>query len=414
MKEIIPLDNNLLITYAQKYGTPLFVYDAGQIVARYRELYEYIKWPKLKILYAMKANYNVGIMNLLKSNNAYLDTVSPAEVYLALKLGYSKDDVLYTANNITDDEMQEIHKTGVLFNIDSLTRLEKFASAFPGSEVCLRFNPDVYAGAHKHVKTGGDITKFGILLSDVNAIKEITDKYKIEVVGLHEHTGSGIGETDKVYESMNNLLNIADPKIFPNLKFIDFGGGLKVPYKPTSKKIDFAIFGEKITSIFSDFCSRYGRELEMYFEPGKYIVAESGYLLMEVNTLKNNRGRLIAGTNSGFNHLIRPMLYGSYHQIENLSNPGGELKNYDVCGNICETGDCFAEQRELPEIREGDKLVIKNAGAYCYSMGSIYNLRSMPSELLIADGKEFLITKRISNEELAQSIISSANQMLSL
>lgn len=414
MKEFIPLDNNTLVNYALKYGTPLFVYNADLIVARYRGLYEYIKWPKLKILYAMKANYNIGIMNLLKNYNAFLDTVSPAEVHLALKLGFRIEDVLYTANNITKEEMFEIQKTGVLFNIDSLSSLKKYAEAFPGSEVCLRFNPDVYAGEHKHVKTGGDLTKFGILLTDVNAVKEITDKYKIKVVGLHEHTGSGIGETDKVYESMNNLLNIADPKIFPHLKFIDFGGGLKVPYKPTSKKIDFAIFGEKITSIFSDFCSRYGRELEMYFEPGKYIVAESGYLIMEVNTIKNNRGRLIAGTNSGFNHLIRPMLYGSYHQIENISNPNGELKNYDVCGNICETGDCFAEQRELSEIREGDKLVIKNAGAYCYSMGSIYNLRSMPSELLVEGGNEYLITKRFSNEELADSIISSANKINSL
>lgn len=411
MENITSIDNNSFINYAEKYGTPLYVYDANLIVERYKELYQYIKWPKLKILYAMKANYNVGILNLLRNNNAYLDTVSPAEVHLALKLGFKKEDILYTANNITDEEMHEIHKTGVLSNIGSLSELQKYADAYPGSEVCLRFNPDVYAGAHKHVKTGGDITKFGILLSDVNSVKEITDKYNIKVVGLHEHTGSGIGETDKVYESMNNLLNIADPNTFPNLKFIDFGGGLKVPYKPTSKKIDFACFGEKITSIFSDFCKRYGTDLFMYFEPGKYIVAESGYLIMEVNTIKNNRGRLIAGTNSGFNHLIRPMLYGSYHQIENMSNPDGELKNYDVCGNICETGDCFAEQRELPDIREGDKLVIKNAGAYCYSMGSIYNLRSMPSELLVAGDKEYLITKRFSNEELADSIISSSNNI---
>ncbi len=412
MEKITSIDQNLFIKFAEKYGTPLYIYDADLIVKRYKELYKYITWPKLKILYAMKANYNIGILHLLKSSKAYLDTVSPAEVHLALKLGFSKDDILYTANNITDEEMREIKKTGVLFNIDSLSRLQKYTAAYPGSEICIRFNPDVYAGAHKHVKTGGEITKFGILLSDVNSVKEITNKYNIKVVGLHEHTGSGIGETDKVYESMTNLLKIANQEDFPHLKFIDFGGGFKIPYKPTSTRIDYAGFGENISSIFSDFCKRYGRDLYMYFEPGKYIVAESGYLLIEVNTIKNNRGRLIAGTNSGFNHLIRPILYGSHHQIENISNPNGELKIYDVCGNICETGDCFAEQRELPEIREGDKLIIKNAGAYCYSMGSIYNLRSMPSELLIAGGKEFLITKRLSNEELAESIISSANEVI--
>lgn len=411
MENTTSININSFINYAEKYGTPLYVYDANLIVERYKELYEYIKWPRLKILYAMKANYNIGIMNLLKNNNAYLDTVSPAEVHLALKLGFSKEDVLFTANNITNEEMHEIKKTGVLFNIGSLSELQKYAAAYPGSEVCLRFNPDVYAGEHKHVQTAGAITKFGILLSEVNYVKQITNEHNIKVVGLHEHTGSGIGEADKVYESMTSLLKIANKENFPDLQFIDFGGGFKIPYKPTTKRIDYASFGEKISSIFSDFCKRYGRDLDMYFEPGKYIVAESGYLLIEVNTIKNNRGRLIAGTNSGFNHLIRPLLYGSYHQIENISNPDGDLKIYDVCGNICETGDCFAEQRELPEIREGDKLVIKNAGAYSYSMGSIYNLRSMPSELLVLNGKEFLITKRFSNEELAETIISSANKI---
>ncbi len=408
MEKTNSIDKDLLVGYAEKYGTPLYVYDADLIVNRYKELYNFIKWPKLKILYAMKANYNVGILKLLKSHNAFLDTVSPAEVQLALKLGYNKEDILYTANNITLEEMHEIHNTGVLFNIGSLSGLQKYASTYPGSKVCLRFNPDVYAGAHKHVKTGGDITKFGILLSDVKAVKEITDKYKITVVGLHEHTGSGIGETEKFYEGMKNLLNIASNENFPNLEFIDFGGGIKVPYKPTSQRIDLELFGKNVTDMFTEFCNNYGRQLEMYFEPGKYIVAESGFLVVEVNTIQNNRGRLIAGTNSGFNHLIRPLLYGSYHQIENLSNPDGELKKYDVCGNICETGDCFAEQRELPLIREGDKLVIKNAGAYCYSMGSIYNLRSMPSELLIDNGKEYLVTKQFSNVELADLIVTSA------
>ena len=398
--------------YAEKYGTPLYVYDADLIIRRYKELYEYIKWPKLKILYAMKANYNIGIMKLLKKNNAYLDTVSPAEVHLALKLGFRKEDILYTANNITEEEMHEVKKTGVLFNIGSLSEFQKYAGSFPGSEVCIRFNPDVYAGAHKHVKTGGDITKFGVLMSDAQTVSEIAKKHNIKIVGLHEHTGSGIGEEEKVFESMNNLLGIAGKENFPHLEFIDFGGGLKVPYKPESRRIDFKSFGEKVTHIFSDFCKDYGRDLDIYFEPGKYIVAESGYLIIEVNTIKNNRGRLIAGTNSGFNHLIRPLLYGSYHQIENITNPGGGLKTYDITGNICETGDCFAEQRELPEIREGDRLVIKNAGAYAYSMGSLYNLRSMPSELMVAGNEEYLITKRFSNEELAESIISASNKEL--
>lgn len=403
------ISHQSLLDYANKYGTPLYVYDGNQILNRYKELYEFIDYPKLKILYAMKANYNVGILKLLKKNNAYLDTVSPGEVMLALKLGFTKDEILFTSNNITDAEMNEVQETGVLFNIGAISSLEKYGKSFPGNNVCVRFNPDVYAGENKYVQTAGAITKFGILMSDLDKVLEIAAKYKLKIVGIHEHTGSGIGQTEKVFESMNNLLSIATKENFPDLEFIDFGGGLKVNYTPTAQHIDWKKFGEKVSKVFTEFCKNYGKELYMYFEPGKFVVAESGYLIIQVNTIKNNRGRLIAGTNSGFNHLIRPLLYGSYHHIENLTNPNGKKYLYDVCGNICESGDCFAEQRELSEIREGDLLVIKTAGAYCYSMGSIYNLRSMPSELLVIDDQEYLITKKLSSSQIADLIIQSSN-----
>jgi diaminopimelate decarboxylase len=407
MKKYFNIESSSFLGYADKYGTPIYIYDGDLIVKRYNELYQYITYPKLKILYAMKANYNVGILKLLRANNAFLDTVSPSEVYLGLKLGFKKEDILFTSNNITEDEMHEMKMTGVLFNIGALSSLEKYGVAYPGSDVCIRFNPDVYAGENKMVQTAGAITKFGILLSEVDNVVEIANRYKLRIIGIHEHTGSGIGETDQVFQSMKNILSIVDRQRFPDLEFVDFGGGFKVPYSPTSKRIDYAIFGEKVSEIFSDFCSKYGKELYLFFEPGKYVVAESGYLVIEVNTIKNNRGRLIAGTNSGFNHLIRPLLYGSYHQIDNLSNPDGTKKVYDVCGNICESGDCFAEQREIPEIREGDRLIIQNAGAYCYSMGSIYNLRAMPSEVIVINGNEKLVTKKLSNQELAELIFNS-------
>lgn len=402
------IKSDLFLKLGEKYGTPLYIYDGDMIIDRYKSLYEYIKWPKLKILYAMKANYNVGVLKLLKKHNAYLDTVSPGEVQLALKLGFNKEDILFTSNNTTKDEMHEVQKTGVLFNIGSLSELKKYGKAFPNNEVCIRFNPDVYAGENKHVQTAGAVTKFGVLLSQVKEVVKIARQYKLKIVGIHEHTGSGIGQTEKVFQSMTNILAIANKKDFPDLRFVDFGGGFKVNYRPESNRIDYANFGKKITSIFEKFCEEYGKELEMYFEPGKYIVAESGYLLIEVNTIKNNRGRLIAGTNSGFNHLIRPLLYEAYHHIENLSNKKGKKKVYDVCGNICETGDCFATQREMPEIREGDKLLIKNAGAYCYSMGSIYNLRAMPSEVIVVNGKDKLVTQRPTNKELADYLIESS------
>jgi diaminopimelate decarboxylase len=403
------LEGKVLVDMAKKYGTPLYVYDGNLMVRRFKELYYFIKWPKLRILYAMKANYNIAVLKLLKDHGAYLDAVSPAEVHLALKLGYSPGQILYTANNITDEEMHDVKKTAVLMNVGSLSRLEKYGRAYPGTGVCLRFNPDVVAGAHEYVKTGGDLTKFGILLQDVPAVKKIANQYHLKIIGLHEHTGSGIAETENVYQSMKNLLSIAKSEDFPYLRFVDFGGGFKVPYSPDEKRINYDKFGKKIAEIFSGFCREYGKELEMYFEPGKYIVAEAGSLVVQVNTLKDNRGRLIAGTDSGFPQLIRPVVYGAYHQIQNLSNPGGAVKKYDVTGNICETGDCFAVQRDLPEIREGDFLAVRNSGAYCYSMGGIYNLRPMPAEVLIVNGEDHLVTGRLSNEELAESIINGSN-----
>ncbi|MDD5599424.1 MAG: diaminopimelate decarboxylase, partial [Victivallaceae bacterium] len=297
----------------------------------------------------------------------------------------------------------------VLFNIGSLSRLEKFGREFPGSDICLRFNPDVVDGEHAKLMTGGDLTKFGILLQDVEKVKKIIARYNLRVVGLHEHTGSGLQHTSSVFRSMENLMAIATPENFPDLHFLDFGGGFKVPYKPDEKRVDYVAMGAEITRLFEKFCAGYGRKLQMYFEPGKYIVAEGAYLLVTVNTIKDNKGRLIVGCNSGFPQLIRPMLYDAYHHIENLSNPEGAKKVCDVCGNICETGDHFARQRELPEIREGDVLAIQNAGAYCYSMGGVYNLRAMPAEVFVKNGRAKLARKALSTEELVDMIIGESN-----
>jgi diaminopimelate decarboxylase len=402
------LSDKTLINTAKEYGTPLFVYDGDLILHRYKELFDFIKWSKLRIYYSIKANYNVGILNLLRNNGAYVDTVSPSEVKLCLKVGFPLEKLLYTANNITEQEMHEVKKTGILFNIGSLSRLEKFGKTYPNSKICLRFNPDVVAGFHQKVQTGGAETKFGILLQDVPRVKEIIKKYNLKVIGIHEHTGSGIADTEKVYQSMKNTLGGAKKEDFPDLEFINFGGGFKVPYKPDEKRIDYESFGSRITEIFSEFCKEYGKELILCFEPGKYVVAESGYLVVQVNTLKNNRGRLLAGTNSGFPQLIRPMFYNAYHHILNLSNPKGKVQKYDICGNICETGDCFATQRDMSEIREGDYLAIQNAGAYCYAMGGVYNLRPMPSEVIIIDGQSKLVRKRLTNDELADEIFNKS------
>nr|VFK33149.1 MAG: diaminopimelate decarboxylase [Candidatus Kentron sp. MB]VFK35869.1 MAG: diaminopimelate decarboxylase [Candidatus Kentron sp. MB]VFK77506.1 MAG: diaminopimelate decarboxylase [Candidatus Kentron sp. MB] len=394
-----------LLSATRAFGTPLYLYDADLVVARYREMREFIDWPRLTIHYAMKANYSVGLLRALNEVGACLDTVSPAEVLLALRLGFDRERLLYTANNMTDEEMHQIQGTGILLNIDSLSRLERFGRAFPASRVCLRFNPDVVDGEDAKVRTGGDLTKFGILLQDVEKVKEIVARHGLTVVGLHEHTGSGLTMTESVYQSMRNLMAIATRENFPALEFLDFGGGFKAPYRPEEARVDYPAMGAEITRLFAAFCQGYGRELEMRFEPGKYVVAEAGYLIVAVNTLKDNNGRAIVGCNSGFPHLIRPVLYDAYHHIVNLTNPDGRPKPYDVCGNICETGDRFAEQREIAEIREGDLLAIENAGAYCYSMGSVYNLRAMPAEAMVYQGRLVLARRRLDNRELVEGIL---------
>jgi diaminopimelate decarboxylase len=402
------LSSDILLRAAREYGTPLFVYDADLMLQRYRELYDFITWPKLRVFYAMKANYNAALLRALHEAGAALDTVSPGEVCLAQRLGYTADRILYTANSMTDAEVRQVQRTGVLMNIGELSRLEAFGREFPGSRVCVRFNPDVVDGETAKTATAGPATKFGILLQDADRVAALAARYRLTVVGLHEHTGSGLTQEASVYQSMTNLMSLATPERFPHLEFMDFGGGFKVPYRPDEKRVDYRAMGAEIARLFREFCGRYGRELEMRFEPGKCIVAECGHLLVEVNTLKDNRGRLIAGCNSGFPQLIRPMLYNAYHHIVNLSHPQGPTHLYDVCGNICETGDRFAELRELPEIHAGDLLDIQNAGAYCYSMGGIYNLRPMPAEALLRDGRLSLARKALSNEQMVEQILSES------
>ncbi len=401
------LSREFLLQLAEEYSTPLYVYDGDMILDRYHRLFDFIKWPDMKIHFAMKANFNFGILKMLNGAGVCLDTVSPAEVILGLKAGFPKERIIYTANNLTEEDMKQVHDQGVLMNIGSISRLKKFGKAFPGSELCLRFNPDVRDGENERLMTAGDIAKFGILLDQVDEVKEIVAQYNLKVIGLHEHTGSGI-QDESVYMSMKALMNIATPENFPDLKFVDFGGGFKVPYRPDEKRIDYVKMGEKITSLFTEFCEKNGRKLQLRFEPGKYLVAESGFMLVQINTLKNNHDYLIAGCNSGFPHLIRPVFYGSYHHVRNLSNPDGAVKKYDVVGNICETGDYFAERRDLPEIREGDILSIENGGAYCYSMGGHYNLRPMPAEVLVQDGKAKLVRRRITPQEMVDNILSES------
>mmetsp|Transcript_41441 Transcript_41441/g.66654 ORF Transcript_41441/g.66654 Transcript_41441/m.66654 type:complete len:490 (-) Transcript_41441:210-1679(-) len=435
-----------LLDAARTYGTPLYVYDFDIIIKRYRELVEAFPNPAgLRIHYAMKANSNFSILQLMQTLHKDLagqddskaaipemciDCVSPGEVILAMKAGFDSSRLLYTSNNITDREMEIVHDQGVLFNIGSLSRLEKFGEKYPGESVCLRFNPNVVAGENEKVRTGGSKTKFGILLEDIKKVLDIVGKHRLRVVGVHEHTGSGIGSADAIITSVKQLLTVAKREYFPQLSFVDFGGGFKVPFRSSDKRTPIKDIGRKVCAelqrhfeqerqIHGDKAVR----LQLRLEPGKWIIAESGSLLVTVNTVKWNKERRIAGTDSGFNHLIRPTLYNAYHHIRNLTADSSDTKPkrercdvvYDICGNICETGDLFASDRKMKcEIHEGDVLSIDTAGAYGMTMGSIYNLRPLPAEALIrkpleGNGKRCaLIRKRRTFDDIAADVMADS------
>lgn len=387
------------IDIIKKFGTPLYTYDLQKVREQAQKLRDSITWPNKKFLYAVKIQYNPQIVEAIKTEGYGIDAVSLEEIKYALRLGFDPKDILYTGNNITDQEMQECHKLGVMLNIGALSRLEKYGQEFPGSEVFVRINPQVEAITHEHWITAGPLSKFGTSYAQIPEILETAKKYDLKIVGIHEHIGTSIMHSHQLLQAIDVLLQEAHK--FPNLKYINFGGGIGLPYKPDEKEIDINEFGQKCSEKFSKFCEKYGREITLMMEPGRYIVGDSGTLIAEVNTLKTTpEGRTFAGVNTGYHHLIRPMTYGSYHPITNISNPNGELKKYDVAGNICESGDLFARDRMIQEISEYDFIGIQIAGSSGFAMANNYHLRPLPPEIVIDGEKIIESRKRQKLEEL--------------
>ncbi len=388
-----------LLNLAQQYGTPLYVYDKQEIFARIDELVTTLgSYSQTKFLYAIKTNFNPHIVREIISRGFGIDAVSLDEVKLALYCGAAPENISFTENNLTDQEMDETVRLGVLLNIGSISRLEKFGQKYPGSKVCVRFNPNVGAASHTTNITGGPDSKFGIDSSQVQNVLSLSQKYNLKIIGVHEHIGSGWLGLEEPLLALETILEIANN--FPDLQFVDVGGGFGVPYRPEQQRLDLVTLGERIKERFEKFVAEYGRELELRFEPGRYVVAESGHLLTEVNTLKvSEAGKIFAGTDTGMNHLVRVAMYGSYHPIVNISHPNGEKKVYDVVGNICESADFFAKDREVSEIREGDILDIGMAGAYGMSMASHYQFRDIPMEILVDGDEVRVIRRRESFEE---------------
>ncbi|MDG1433233.1 MAG: diaminopimelate decarboxylase [Saprospiraceae bacterium] len=380
-----------------KYDCPLYVYDTGMMKRQYDRLVNAFDVKQIKINYACKALTNISILKFFKRLGSGLDAVSIQEVRLGLKVGFSPEDIIYTPNGVSLDEIRMAAELGVKINIDNISILEQFGQEFKDVPVCIRINPHIMAGGSSKISVGHIDSKFGISFHQMPLVKRVLKATDLKVEGVHMHTGSDIMDANVFLMGAEILFNIA--KDFPDLKYIDFGSGFKVPYKENDIETDIEDLGVKISERFNQFCADYGRDLKLMFEPGKFLVSQSGYFFTKVNVVKQTLSTVFAGVDSGLNHLIRPMFYDSYHQIQNVSKPNAKPRIYTVVGYICET-DTFGVNRRINEIQEGDILVFHNAGAYCSSMASNYNSRFKPAEVMIYEGKDYLIRERDKMEDL--------------
>ncbi len=392
------MQQDTLLQIAKDFGSPIYVYDAHKIESQYQRLTKAFQdVNQLKIHYAAKALTNLSVLKFVAKLGAALDTVSVQEVQLGLRAGFSPDQIIYTPNGVSLKEIETVAELVVQINIDSLDLLEQFGTKHPKTPVCIRINPHVMAGGNTNISVGHIDSKFGISIHQMPLLLRIVENTGMTINGLHMHTGSDILDIDVFLYASEILFETA--KKFKDLTFIDFGSGFKVPYKTNDIETNIEELGEKLSHRFQQFCDNYGRELTLAFEPGKFLVSQSGYFLTKVNAIKQTTSTVFAQVDSGFNHLIRPMLYGAQHHIENISNPEGKERFYSVVGYICET-DTFANNRRINEISEGDILAFHNAGAYCFMMASNYNSRYRPAEVLWYQGQAHLIRNRETLDDL--------------
>ena len=387
----------------REYGTPLYVYDAEKISLQVNSMRKAFKDVDLKIKYAMKALSNVSILKLMNKLGTGLDVVSIQEAHLGLRAGFDPHDILFSPNSVSFDEIQEAVELGLRINIDNISILEQFGHHYHDSvPCCIRINPHIMAGGHANISTGHIDSKFGISILQMRHLLRVIKTNNIHVEGLHMHTGSDILDAEVFIQGANILFDAA--REFENLKYIDFGSGFKVAYREGDVTTDIKALGKRLSKSFSDFSKEYGKKLEIWFEPGKYLVSEAGFLFTKTNVIKTTPATVFVGVDSGMNHLIRPMMYNSYHDMLNISNPKGTCRVYSVVGYICET-DTLGADRKLNEVREGDIIGIKNAGAYAFSMSSNYNSRLRPAEVLIIDGQGKLIRNRETMDDIFRNMI---------
>jgi diaminopimelate decarboxylase len=397
----LQLTNEQLIAIASEYGTPLYVYNADKITEQYIKFHTAFRHWDTKFFYACKSLTNINILRHVRTLGASLDCVSINEVKLGLMAGFDKSDILFTPNCVDFAEIVEATTLGVYINIDNISLLEQFGNRFGDSyPICIRLNPHIMAGGNFKISTGHVDSKFGISIHQIRHIQRVVKTFGLKVQGIHMHTGSEIKDIGVFLEGLEVMFNMVPH--FPDLKFIDMGSGFKVPYQPGDPETDINALGDHVSRAFSQYAKETGNRIQVWFEPGKYLVSEAGYFVVKANVVKQTPATVFVGVNSGFNHLIRPMFYDAYHHIANLSNPDGPERIYTVVGNICET-DTFAWDRKINEVKEGDLLVFYNAGAYGFEMSSNFNSRFKPAEVMVLDGEVKLIRKRDTFDDLLRN-----------
>ncbi len=381
-----------------QFGSPLYVYEKETLVRQYERLKDAFKDSDLSILFACKANSNIEILKVFKNLGSGIDAISPGEVFLALQAGFKPEQILLTATNLTRDDIEYVLDKNIIVNIDNISMLEEHGELFAGREVSIRINPDIRAGGHSYLETGHRDSKFGLVIEETPRAIALLSKHDAAVVGLHQHIGSDITDAGSLLESLDKILAVT--LTYDSLRFIDIGGGFKVKYHEDDSETDIADVGSKVSRRFNEFCQKNNRTLRLMIEPGKFLVSESGFLLTKVQSIKRSGKKIIVGTDTGMNHLIRPALYNAYHKIVNASQVDGIREKVEIVGNICESADVLGQERDISGPKVGDTLCIFNAGSYGYSMASTYNARMLPAEILVENGTPRLIRRRQQLEDL--------------
>lgn len=400
----------------ERYGSPLYVYDASVIRRQVDRVKNAFRGLPFRPFYAMKANGALAILDLVRKSGFGCDAVSPGEIYMARQAGFTPDSIWFTCSNVSDDDLLQVKDAPIVINVNSLSEIDRILRLDLPNPIALRVDPAVGAGHHVDVVTAGGGVKFGIDIAELNDARMLVEDSGRKVVGLHSHIGSGIDDLDPLLQAARRLLELSGD--FPNLRWLNFGGGFSVPYAPGDREFPIEDYGAQLRHV-ADRLLR-ARDLTAIVEPGRYVIAEAGVLLARVTAKRISGGRWWIGVDTGFNHLVRPSKYGAYHHIVNASHGSAAAlrTSYDasqlpeeviVAGNLCESGDVFTRDaeghvltRNLHRTSVGDLIAFCDVGAYGFSMASHYNARLLPAEVLIENGAPHGIRERQSYEDLVK------------